>query len=79
MSWGFGYPLLDAMACKTPVVASNLTSIPAFVGDAGILINPNDWDSIVEGIKMVLNKKDLEKTWLKKGQKKLEITLTIFP
>ena len=39
---GFGLPPLEAMNCGTPVIASNLTSIPEVVGDAGILINPYD-------------------------------------
>ncbi|MBU3127405.1 glycosyltransferase family 4 protein [Clostridium tagluense] len=37
---GFGLPPLEAMNCGTPVIASNLTSIPEVVGDGGILINP---------------------------------------
>lgn len=37
---GFGIPPLEAMSCKTPVVASNCSSIPEVVGDAGILFNP---------------------------------------
>ncbi|MBW9146199.1 glycosyltransferase family 4 protein [Clostridium sp. CM027] len=39
---GFGLPPLEAMNCGTPVIASNLTSIPEVVGDGGILINPYD-------------------------------------
>ncbi len=37
---GFGLPPLEAMACGTPVVASNTTSIPEVVGDAGLLVDP---------------------------------------
>jgi glycosyltransferase involved in cell wall biosynthesis len=39
---GFGLPPLEAMACGTPVIASNTSSLPEVVGDAGILIDPND-------------------------------------
>ncbi len=39
---GFGFPVLEAMACHTPVVASNRSSIPELVGDAGILLDPTD-------------------------------------
>ena len=39
---GFGLPPLEAMACGTPVIASNLTSVPEVVGDAGILVDPID-------------------------------------
>jgi alpha-1,3-rhamnosyl/mannosyltransferase len=39
---GFGLPLIEAMACGTPVIASRGTSIPEVVGDAGVLIDPAD-------------------------------------
>jgi len=39
---GFGLPLLEAMACGTPVVASRAASIPEVVGDAAILVDPDD-------------------------------------
>ncbi|BCD67942.1 glycosyltransferase family 1 protein [Nitratiruptor sp. YY09-18] len=39
---GFGLPPLEAMACATPVIASNTSSIPEVVGDAGLLIDPYD-------------------------------------
>jgi glycosyltransferase involved in cell wall biosynthesis len=43
---GFGLPPLEAMNCGTPVIASNLTSIPEVVGDGGILIDPYDISEI---------------------------------
>ena len=39
---GFGLPVLEAMACGTPVVASTAASIPEVVGDAGVLVDPHD-------------------------------------
>jgi len=48
LSEGFGLPPLEAMACGTPVVASRVSSLPEVVGDAGILVNPNDTEQIAE-------------------------------
>lgn len=39
---GFGLPLLEAMACGTPVISSNASSLPEVVGDAGVLVPPDD-------------------------------------
>ncbi len=47
---GFGLPPLEAMQCGTPVICSNATSLPEVVGDAGILINPNDTDAICQAM-----------------------------
>ncbi|HUT60217.1 MAG TPA: glycosyltransferase family 1 protein [Phycisphaerae bacterium] len=47
---GFGLPPLEAMACGTPVVVSDRASLPEVVGDAGLRVDPDDADSIAEGI-----------------------------
>ncbi|NCX95988.1 MAG: glycosyltransferase family 1 protein [Chitinophagia bacterium] len=39
---GFGIPILEAMQCDVPVIASNTSSMPEVTGDAGLLVNPND-------------------------------------
>jgi len=51
---GFGLPPLEAMACGTPVVASGVSSLPEVVGDAAILINPENVFDIARGIHEVL-------------------------
>lgn len=51
---GFGFPVLEAMACGTPVVTSNLSSLPEIAGEAAILTNPLDPDSIKLGITTAL-------------------------
>lgn len=51
---GFGLPPLEAMAAGTPVVTSNLSSLPEVAGDAAVLVDPYDAIDIKEGIKSVL-------------------------
>jgi glycosyltransferase involved in cell wall biosynthesis len=51
---GFGLPLLEAMACGTPVVASRASSIPEVVGDAGVLVDPDDVGEIVGALERVV-------------------------
>lgn len=43
---GFGFPVLEAMACGTPVITSNVSSLPEVAGEAGLLVNPHDINSI---------------------------------
>jgi glycosyltransferase involved in cell wall biosynthesis len=51
---GFGLPPIEAMASGTPVVTSNVSSLPEVTGDAAVLVDPYNVDSIVEGIARVL-------------------------
>ena len=56
---GFGLPPLEAMACGTPVVTSNVSSLPEVVGDAAMLVNPENVFDIARGIREVLLDEDL--------------------
>lgn len=51
---GFGLPLLEAMACGTPCVTSNVTSLPEVAGDAALLVDPRDTDAIAGAILALL-------------------------
>lgn len=51
---GFGMPALEAMACGTPLVAANTSSLPEIVGDAGLLLDPNDTAAWVAALEAVL-------------------------
>lgn len=64
---GFGLPPLEAMQCGLPVIASNTSSLPEVIGDAGILIDPQDKDSICEAMLKVLQDKDLRMQYVSKG------------
>lgn len=51
---GFGLPVLEAMACGTPVITSNLSSLPEVAGDAALLVNPYQVDAITHAMKLLL-------------------------
>ena len=64
---GFGFPVLEAMSCGTPVIASNVTSIPEVVGDAGILVSPTDVEELTRSMSALLKDQELRNTLIKKG------------
>ena len=55
----FGIPVLESMGCGTPVVSSETSSIPEIAGDAAILVSPYKSDEIFEGVRKLLENKDL--------------------
>ncbi len=54
LSEGFGFPVLEAMACGAPVVTSDCSSLPEIAGDAAILVNPTDTAAIADAIARVV-------------------------
>jgi len=64
---GFGLPPLEAMACGAPVVASNVSSLPEVVGDAAVLVNPENVFDIVRGISSVLLDEGLRSDLIRRG------------
>jgi glycosyltransferase involved in cell wall biosynthesis len=58
---GFGLPPLEAMACGVPVLASNRTSIPEVVGDAGVLIDPQDLEVFAGQLRRIVEDSELRK------------------
>jgi glycosyltransferase involved in cell wall biosynthesis len=56
---GFGLPPLEAMACGTPVLTSNVCSLPEVIGKAGVLIDPLDVESIADGIRSLVESSDM--------------------
>ena len=55
---GFGWPPLEAMACGTPVVTSDVASLPEVVGDAGITVAPLDHSGLIEALRRILTNED---------------------
>lgn len=64
---GFGLPPLEAMASGTPVVTSNVSSLPEVAGDAAQLVDPYDPEAIADGIYRVLTDVDLRRDLRQKG------------
>ena len=55
---GFGLPVLEAMACGTPVVCSNTSSLPEVAGDAALMVDPNAPEELVEALRSLLDNTD---------------------
>lgn len=83
---GFGLPALEAMACGTPVVSSNISAMPEVLGDAALLVDPLDVECLAETLRQILLNDQLRTeltkqgfkrsqrfTWVKAAQKYLEV------
>lgn len=69
---GFGLPPIEALACGTPTITSNVSSLPEVVGEAAVLINPNDLMALATAMHRVLTEPDLQQELRKKGLKRAE-------
>ncbi len=70
---GFGLPPLEAMACGTPVISSNVSSLPEIVGEAGILVDPNSIDDIAAAMINVLEDSSLRDKLVQKGKQRAKL------
>lgn len=66
---GFGFPILDGFYHGVPVVTSNLSSMPEIAGDAAVLVNPMEPESIRKGLEAALSKRDF---YIKKGKQQIK-------
>ncbi len=64
---GFGLPVLEAMAVGTPVLTSNVTSLPEVAGNAALLVNPYNVDDIADGIHKLNDDQALRDDFISKG------------
>lgn len=64
---GFGIPPLEAMACGTPVIASNVAALPEVVGSAGLLVDPLETEELAQAISSVLTREDLRAALRQRG------------
>ncbi len=69
---GFGIPPLEAMACGTPVITSNTSSLPEMAGDAAILVDPHDIHAIAEAINRLAEDVQLREELRQRGYKQAQ-------
>lgn len=70
---GFGLPPLESMACGTPVVTSNNSSIPEVVGEAGIMIDPYNVEELADAIDNVLKDQEHQADLKKRGLERAKL------
>jgi glycosyltransferase involved in cell wall biosynthesis len=64
---GFGFPVLEAMACGTPVICSDTSSLPELVGEAALLVDPTDTSALASAVARVLSEDNLRAALVEKG------------
>ena len=70
---GFGIPILEAFYCETPVITSNVTSMPEVAGDAAILIDPFSVKSICEGMVKIVSDPSLCVSLIEKARERRQV------
>ena len=84
---GFGLPPLEALACGTPVIASNTSSLPEVIGDAGLLVDPHDVKAIAAALDQIVSDQNLRADLKQRGpqrtvqfswEKTAQLTLNVY-
>ncbi len=70
---GFGLPVVEAMALGTPVITSNISSLPEVTGDAALLVNPDKEIDIVKAMQQLLDSKTLQQKLVTRGKKQARL------
>lgn len=68
---GFGFPVLEAMACDVPVVCANTSSLPEVAGEAALLIDPLDTRALTDALRELLLNRDLRRRLIDAGRQQL--------
>ena len=68
---GFGYPPIEALACGTPTIASNVTSIPEILGDAGLYFSPFYPADLYRAIHVLTNNHDVRREQMEQRHKEI--------
>ncbi|MFQ5796088.1 MAG: glycosyltransferase family 4 protein, partial [Candidatus Bipolaricaulia bacterium] len=69
----FGLPVLEAMACGAPVIGSNRCSVPEIIGDAGLIVDPDDIEELAKAIYRVLTDQELRERLIQKGYERVKM------
>jgi glycosyltransferase involved in cell wall biosynthesis len=64
---GFGFPVLEGMACGVPVMTSNVSSLPEVAGDAAMMIDPYNLDAMIEMLQSLLTDESRRKVLIERG------------
>ena len=70
---GFGLSPLEAMACGTPTIVSNTSSMPEVVGDAGLIVDPSNWEEIAVAMHRLLTEEELHQELSQKGLQRASV------
>ncbi|HEX9921566.1 MAG TPA: glycosyltransferase, partial [Anaerolineae bacterium] len=69
---GFGLPVLEAMACGTPVLTGSRSSLPEVAGEAALLVDPRNTAEIAEGLAQLISRPDLRRQLVERGYQQIQ-------
>lgn len=69
---GFGFPILEAMSCGTPVITSDCSSLAEVAGGAALLVDPYRVDTVAQALRRVIEERELRETLIAKGYERLK-------